>query len=42
MANSVRWYGRVMRSKDAHVLRRALDIDVEGQRKTEEDMKEAG
>ena len=31
MANSVRWYGHVLR-EDGHVLRRALDFEVEGQR----------
>ena len=33
MANSVRWYGHVMRRGDGDVLRRALDFEVEGQRK---------
>ena len=33
MANSVRWYGHGLRREDGHVLRRALDLDVEGQRK---------
>ena len=33
MANSVRWYGHVLRREDGHVLRRALDFKVEGQRK---------
>ena len=33
MANSVRWYGYVLRREDGHVLRRALDFKVEGQRK---------
>ena len=32
-ANSVHWYGRVLRREDGHVLRRALDFEVEGQRK---------
>ena len=32
MANSVRWYGHVLRREDGHVLRRALDFEVEGQR----------
>ena len=31
--NSVRWYGHVLRGEDGHVLRRALDFDVEDQRK---------
>ena len=33
MANSVRWYGHVLRREDGHILRRALDFEVEGQRK---------
>ena len=33
MANSVRFYGHVLRREDGHVLRRALDFEVEGQRK---------
>ena len=33
MANSVGWYGHVLRREDGHVLRRALDLEVEGQRK---------
>ena len=33
MANSVCWYGHVLRREDGHVLRRALDFEVEGQRK---------
>ena len=33
MANSVRWHGHVLRRKDGHVLRRALDFEVEGLRK---------
>ena len=32
-ANSVRWYGHVLRREDVHVLRRALDFEVEGERK---------
>ena len=32
MANSVRWYDHVLR-EDGHVLRRALDFEVEGQKK---------
>ena len=36
MANSVLWYGHVLRRGDGHVLRRALDIEVEHQRKCEE------
>ena len=33
MTNSVRWYGYVMRREDGHVLRTALDVEVESQRK---------
>ena len=33
MANSVRWYGHVLKREDGHVLRRAIDFEVEGQRK---------
>ena len=33
MAISVHWYGHVLRREDAHVLRRALDFEVEGERK---------
>ena len=33
MANSIRRYGHVLRREDGHVLRRALDFEVEGQRK---------
>ena len=32
MANSLRWYGHVFRREDCHVLRNALDFQVEGQR----------
>ena len=33
MASNVHWYGHVLRREDGHVLRRALDFEVEGQRK---------
>ena len=33
MANSVCWYGHVLRREDGYILRRALDFEVEGQRK---------
>ena len=33
MANSVHWYGHVLRREDGHVLRSALDFEVEGHRK---------
>ena len=36
MANIVCWYGQVLRKEDGHVLRRALDFEVEGQRKKKE------
>ena len=35
MANGVCWYGHVLRREDGHVLRRALDFQVESQRKIE-------
>ena len=28
MANSVRWYGHVLRREDDHILRRALDLKL--------------
>ena len=31
MANSVCWYGHVLRREDGHVLRMALDFEVDGQ-----------
>ena len=31
MVNSVYWYGHVLRREDGHVLRRALDVELEGQ-----------
>ena len=33
MANSVRWYGHVLRREDVYILRKALDFEVNGQRK---------
>ena len=33
MANSVRWYGHVLRKEDGNALRKALYFEVEGQRK---------
>ena len=33
MAMSVHWYCRVLRREDGHILRRAFDLEVEGQRK---------
>ena len=32
MTNGVRWCGDVLRREDGHVLRRALDLEFEGQR----------
>ena len=33
MTNSVCWYDHVLKREDGHVLRRVLDVKVEGQRK---------
>ena len=33
MANSICWYGYVLRREDGHVLRRSFDFEAEGQRK---------
>ena len=33
MANSVHWYGHVLRREDGHASRKSLDFEVEGQRK---------
>ena len=33
MANSDRWNGHVLRREDGHILKRALDFEVEGQRR---------
>ena len=33
MANSVRWYGHVLRIEDDHILRKPIDFEVEGKRK---------
>ena len=33
MANSVRLYGHVVMRENSHILRRALDSEVEGHRK---------
>ena len=30
MANSVRWYGHLLRREDGYVLGRALDFEVQG------------
>ena len=35
MANSVRWHGHVLSRDDGHVIKRALDNEVEGQRECE-------
>ena len=45
MASSVGWCGHVLKREYGHVLRRALDYEVEGKRKkreTKKDMEEAG
>ena len=31
MANSIHWYVQVLKREDGHVLRRALDVEVNGQ-----------
>ena len=33
IASSVHWYGHVLRTEDGHYLRRALNFEIEGQRK---------
>ena len=33
MSNSVCWYGHVLTREDGYVMRRALDFEVESQRK---------
>ena len=33
MANSVCWYGHVLKKEDGHVLRKTLHFEVEGRRK---------
>ena len=33
MTYSVHWYGHVLKREDGHVLRRALDFEVIGQRR---------
>ena len=33
MANSVHWYGHALRREDGHVVRRALDFEVERQKR---------
>ena len=35
MENNVRWHGHALRREDGHVLKSALDFEVEGQRKKE-------
>ena len=45
MANNVCWYGHLLWRVDYHVLKRTLDFEVEGQRKTGragEDTEKAG
>ena len=32
-ANGVRWYGHLLRRDDGHVLRKALEFEVKGNRK---------
>ena len=33
MANSMHWYGDLLRREDGHVTRRALEFEVDGQKK---------
>ena len=35
ISNSVHWHGHVLRREDGHILRKALDLEAEGQRKKE-------
>ena len=42
MANSVHWYCHVLSREDGHVLRRALDFEVDCEREAEEDMEKVG
>ena len=42
MANSICWNGHVLRREDGHLLRRALGIEAEGQRKAKEEMEKVG
>ena len=35
MANIVCWYVHVLRREDGHVLRRALELEVKGEKKNE-------
>ena len=35
MANSIRWYGHVLRKEDGHASKRALEFEVEDQRRKE-------
>ena len=39
MANSVRWYGHVLRREDGHILPIGLGFEVEGQRKLRRTLK---
>ena len=42
MANSVRWYGHVLRREDGHALRRALDFCGCWSKEDREDVEEGG
>ena len=35
MANSVCWYGHVLRREDGHVLRKVIQLEADDQRKKE-------
>ena len=39
MANSIGWYGYLLRRGDGHVLRNALDFEIECQQKNERQMR---
>ena len=41
-ANGVRWYGHVLRRDDGHILRKALEFEVRGKRKPEDDQRRRG
>ena len=42
MAITVHWYGHVPRREDGHLLRTALDLKVDGQTKSKENMEVTG
>ena len=42
VANTLHWYGHVLKREDSHVLRMALTLEVEGQMEAKADKDEAG